>query len=377
MGQKNKGRPKRLGDRQPRPPGDHQGGGPRDRRNDRKDDQKGERRGSARGHDRPHSADRREATGAPESKRGAARFEPRKGGRSQDRQNRQSADRPAGEKRAPRRFEARKPSGEVREHRPDAADETGEARPERREGKPSQHDRLWIYGRHAAVAAITNQKRVIKRILVSGSALEWIDELRVPRERLSSLMKVAQSQIDASLHSGAVHQGIAVEVEDLPRARLKEDCAPESMRPVVVLDQITDPHNIGAIFRSAAAFGARAIIVQDRKTPPLAGALAKAAAGSVEIVPCVQVVNIARSLDGLKSLGYYCAALAGDSGAPVSSIPKDRPVALVLGAEGAGLRKLVRETCDGAYAIPIARGVDSLNVSNAAAVTLYEITRLI
>lgn len=173
-----------------------------------------------------------------------------------------------------------------------------------------------------------------------------------------------------------MHQGLAVEALDLERARLKDVCEPDgSKRPVVVLDQITDPQNIGAVFRSAAAFGARASIVQDRRTPPLSGVLAKAAAGAVETLPCVKAVNISRALEALKDLGYHCAGLAGESALPITAMPKDRPIAIVLGAEGAGLRQLVGETCDGLYRIPIAREMESLNVSNAAAIALYEATR--
>ena len=144
---------------------------------------------------------------------------------------------------------------------------------------------------------------------------------------------------------------------------------------MVVLDQITDPQNIGAIFRSAAAFGASAVIVQERRTPPLSGALAKAAAGAVETVPCVAVVNIARAIEALQGLGRYCVGLAGEAEMMIGDTPKDTPMALVLGAEGAGLRKLVGETCDARVRIPIAPAMESLNVSTAAAVSLYELTR--
>lgn len=182
--------------------------------------------------------------------------------------------------------------------------------------------------------------------------------------------------IEQTLHEGAAHQGLAVEVEDLPRARLKDACHIDSrLRPVVVLDQITDPQNIGAIFRSAAAFNAAAIIVQDRRTPRLAGALAKAAAGAVEQVSCVEVVNVARALEGLKTLGYACVGLAGEAERPISARVSARPVALVLGAEGAGLRRLVRDTCDELVRIPIHPKMESLNVSTACAVALYELSR--
>ncbi|MEX0644792.1 MAG: TrmH family RNA methyltransferase, partial [Parvularculaceae bacterium] len=165
--------------------------------------------------------------------------------------------------------------------RPDRSDRGGGSRKEKAfhkenpapdEREERRPERLWIYGRHAALAAIANPKRKIKRIFATDAALEWIGEARFPLERVKPAVRVEPGAIDRMLHEGAVHQGIAVEVEELPRARLKEACQPDTTRrPVVVLDQITDPHNIGAIWRSAAAFGARAIIVQDRRTPPLAG----------------------------------------------------------------------------------------------------------
>lgn len=236
--------------------------------------------------------------------------------------------------------------------------------------------RLWIYGRHAALAAIANPRRKIKRIFASDVALDWLSQTRMTPERRDLIQSKTASDIDRCLHDGAVHQGVAIEVEALARPKLNDACTPDGMRrPVVVLDQITDPHNIGAIFRSAAAFGARAIIVQDRRTPPLSGALAKAAGGAIETVPCIEVVNIARTLDALKELGYFCAGLNGAAGRAMSGIPRDRPIALVLGAEGAGLRRLVAETCDELFRIQIDGRMESLNVSNAAAIALYESRR--
>lgn len=249
-----------------------------------------------------------------------------------------------------------------------------ERRPHTRpEGDPSL---LWLYGRHAVAAAIANPARRIKRGYATKNAADWLKEIGVAPEKLATFEDTRPDAIDRLLQPGAVHQGIAVEAHDLERARLKDVCDPEGgRRPVVVLDQITDPQNIGAIFRTAAAFGARAAIVQERRTPPLSGALAKAAAGAVETLPCVRAVNISRALEALKDLGYFCAGLAGEGGAPIASLPKDRPVALVLGAEGAGLRQLVGQTCDGLFKIPIDASMESLNVSNAAAISLYEATR--
>ncbi|MEE2692109.1 MAG: 23S rRNA (guanosine(2251)-2'-O)-methyltransferase RlmB [Pseudomonadota bacterium] len=265
--------------------------------------------------------------------------------------------------------------------RPDSRERPQGKRPDKRptsraEIRAGGAPQLWIYGRHAVVAALKNPERQIKRLLATTSGAEWLRSQRVPQARLATATGSSLEAIDAVLHEGAVHQGLAAMVADLPRSRLKETCAPDgSNRPVVVLDQITDPQNIGAIFRSAAAFGARAIIVQDRRTPPLAGALAKAAAGAVEIVPCVDVVNVARALEALKGLGYFCAGLSGEADKDLAAMPADRPVALVLGAEGAGLRQLVASTCDGLFRIPIARAIESLNVSTAAAVSLYAVTQ--
>lgn len=245
----------------------------------------------------------------------------------------------------------------------------------RRKGGDAPHQPVWLYGRHAVAAALANPARGIRRVAATKNAKDWLEKTGADPALLTKLEDARPEAIDRLVHAGAVHQGLAAQVDDLPRARLKESCAPaEARRPVLVLDQITDPQNIGALFRSAAAFGARAVIVQERKTPPLSGALAKAAAGAIEIVPCVRAVNIARALEGLKGLGYFCAGLAGEAGEDISALPAS-PLALVVGAEGAGLRQLVRETCDGLFRIPIEDGVESLNVSNAAAISLYEARR--
>ncbi len=236
--------------------------------------------------------------------------------------------------------------------------------------------RLWLYGRHAVAAALANPARRVRRVLATKNAADWLTAQPMRNDMDARIEDAKPDAIDRALAPGAVHQGLAAEVFDLPRARLKETCAPaRAGRPVVVLDQITDPQNIGAVFRCAAAFRAGAVIVQERRTPPLAGALAKAATGAVETVPCVKVVNIARAIEALQGLGYFCAGLAGEADKDIADIPKDKPVALVLGAEGAGLRRLVAQTCDARLRIPIAPAMESLNVSAAAAVALYEIAR--
>jgi len=256
---------------------------------------------------------------------------------------------------------------------PRAAGNGAQAGAKRDRGAPA---RLWIYGRHAVAAALANPERRVRRVLATKNAADWLQTAVISDEIRAKIEDAKPDAIDKALPAGAVHQGVAAEVFDLSRARLKEACAPaEARRPVVVLDQITDPQNIGAIFRSAAAFGARAVIVQERRTPPLAGALAKAAAGAIETIPCVKVVNIARALEALSGLGYETAGLAGEAENDVSDLPMDQPIALVLGAEGAGLRQLVGETCKLKVRIPIAAEMESLNVSTAAAIALYEATR--
>ncbi|HWC63314.1 MAG TPA: RNA methyltransferase, partial [Rhizomicrobium sp.] len=146
-------------------------------------------------------------------------------------------------------------------------------------------------------------------------------------------------------------------------------------RIVLVLDQLSDPHNVGAILRTAAAFGVSAVVVQDRHAPPQSGVLAKAASGALELVPYVEVVNIARALDLLAEKGFWRIALAGDGAEPLTKVIPEGDVALVLGSEGEGIRRLVKERCEASAFIPIAREMESLNVSNAAAIALYEFRR--
>jgi 23S rRNA (guanosine2251-2'-O)-methyltransferase len=258
-------------------------------------------------------------------------------------------------------------------------------RPEKaRPGRPAQDQpsrakerrgpENWLYGLHAVQAALANPARKIRRAVLTHRAAELIGEDRLAQIRVEPAEMDAISRL---LPPGAVHQGAAIECDPLPVVDLKTvlDRPAAGRRAVLVLDQISDPHNVGAILRTAAAFGVTAVIVQDRHAPPQSGALAKAASGALETVPYVEVVNIARALDQLGEHGFWRIALAGDGTAPLAEALATGDIALVLGSEGDGIRRLVRERCEAAAFIPIAQAMESLNVSNAAAIALYELRR--
>jgi 23S rRNA (guanosine2251-2'-O)-methyltransferase len=266
-------------------------------------------------------------------------------------------------------------------------------RPQNRsEGRPRTDakatDGLWLYGLHAVRAALANPRRKLKRVVLTARAAEEIGAKLLERVRheIADMDSVARL-----LPPGAVHQGVALQCEKLPRISLESVLSPtrtasgdstspqgggeEKRRIVLVLDQISDPHNAGAILRTAAAFGVSAVVVQDRHSPPDSGVLAKAASGALDVVPVVSVVNIARTLEELGKLNFWRIALAGDGEAPLQEAAGTGDVALVLGSEGSGIRRLVREKCDTAAYVPISSAMESLNVSNAAAVALYELRR--
>jgi 23S rRNA (guanosine2251-2'-O)-methyltransferase len=233
---------------------------------------------------------------------------------------------------------------------------------------------LWLYGRHAIEAALANPQRSCHRLLVTAEAL---DRLGVRAERPGlEVVAVEREELDRRFGPDAVHQGQALSVAPLPRLDLERACAPEAgPNLVLVLDQITDPHNLGAILRSAAAFEARAVVVPERRSAELAGAAAKAASGALDLVPVVGVTNLARALDRLASLGYWRLGLDGAAPQTIDEAPDALNLALVLGAEGSGLRRLVAEHCDLAVRLPIAPAMESLNVSVAAGIALYALAR--
>jgi len=225
--------------------------------------------------------------------------------------------------------------------------------------------RFW--GKHAVSAALDNPDRKVLRAWATREASEF---MQFPKGVQVTLAEAPD--LGRLVPSDAPHQGIVIEVEPLEDAWLDDVLAEAPERAVLlVLDQVTDPHNVGAILRSAAAFGAVGIVTQDRHSPPEGGALAKAASGALERVPWVRVVNLARALEQIGEAGFWRIGLAGEADADLKAALGPPRVALVLGAEGAGMRQNTREHCDALARLPITDSMESLNVSNAAAVALY------
>lgn len=237
-----------------------------------------------------------------------------------------------------------------------------------RTGKPKGgYPRL--YGRHAIIAALANPNRTVRKIWGTRETLSSLD--------LPPVVPIVYAEgpdLGRMVPGDAPHQGIVAEVDPLDEVWLGDalEEGRDDKRPILVLDQVTDPHNVGAIFRSAAAFDALAIVTQDRHAPPESGVLARSACGALETVPWVRVVNLARALDEMAEAGYWRIGL--DGGVPTTlaqALDKTGKVALVLGAEGDGLRQNTAAHCDIIARLPISPRMESLNVSNAAAIALY------
>jgi 23S rRNA (guanosine2251-2'-O)-methyltransferase len=222
-----------------------------------------------------------------------------------------------------------------------------------------------IYGWHAAEAALRNPNRKIRRILVTPNGEKRLQEMGLQLKIAPEVVR--PDAIDRELTPDAVHQGVLIEADPLPVPDLSE--IPDGL--VLVLDQITDPHNFGAILRSAAAFGIAAVVTTARHSPEATGVLAKSASGGLEYVPLVFVQNLARALTELKSRGFLLVGLAEEGEMELASAKLKSPLALVMGAEGKGLRQLTRETCDVLARLDLPGEIKSLNVSNAAALALY------
>ena len=225
--------------------------------------------------------------------------------------------------------------------------------------------RFW--GKHAVAAALDNPDRKVVRAWATREAAEW---MQFPKDLPLTLADAAD--LARLVARDAPHQGLVIEVEPLAERWLDDllGDAPEGSL-LLVLDQVTDPHNVGAILRSGAAFGVAGIVTQDRHSPPEGGVVAKAASGALERVPWIRAVNLARALDEIGDAGFWRIGLTGDAEQTLAEALGPPRIALVLGAEGSGLRPNTREHCDALARLPIADAIESLNVSNAAAVALY------
>jgi 23S rRNA (guanosine2251-2'-O)-methyltransferase len=227
-----------------------------------------------------------------------------------------------------------------------------------------------LYGLHAVEAALANPRRTVTRVLATENAAHRLGPLLAKRGLTPEA--ATPRDLDRLLGPDAVHQGVALEAEPLPPVVL-DDADPTGM--LLVLDQVTDPHNVGAVLRSAAAFGAAGLVMTERHSPPLHGVLAKAASGALDLVPVILVKNLAQSLAQLGERGFLRVGLAEEGAEALETASLTRPLALVLGAEGRGLRQLTREHCDLVCRISTQNALASLNVSNAAAVALHWASR--
>ncbi len=225
---------------------------------------------------------------------------------------------------------------------------------------------VWIYGIHPALAALANPRRDIRRIVATDNALTRLAAAGATFAIAPE--KSTPRNLDRLLGGEAVHQGIAIETAPLPTISLADISAP---RLIVVLDQVTDPHNVGAILRSAAAFAADAVIVTGRHAPVESGTLAKAASGALDRIAWIAVANLARALAEIGTMGFTRIGLDSAAETPLEGALTGNRIALVLGAEGKGLRRLTRETCDAVARLPVPGALASLNVSNAAVLALH------
>jgi 23S rRNA (guanosine2251-2'-O)-methyltransferase len=337
----------------------------------------------------PHSG-RPGGSGRPPFDRGGSQAgPPRHQGQSNDRQQRREHQgqaqggqvlhaRPQGP-RPPRQdgqpdHRGPRPQGKPFQNRP----QDGQHRDRPREHGHRQHTpetprgAIWLYGLHAVAAALANPSRRLRHLMLTEEAQQTLTQRQPPPWPVPP-EQVERARLDHLLGRDIAHQGAALLADPLGTPSLQH--ALERPGPLIVLDQVTDPRNVGAILRSAAAFGVATVITQDRNAPEETGALAKAASGALETVPLLRAVNIARTLIALKAAGIWTVGL--DTGGSPLSGPSlaERRVALVLGAEGEGLRRLTRETCDEIAGLRMPGKMESLNVSAAASVALYELMR--
>ena len=237
--------------------------------------------------------------------------------------------------------------------------------------KTKQNSGLWLYGHHAVVAALQNPNR--EKVMLKMTKESVLPDKIIGK---TNAQIVSRQEIDALSGPNAVHQGLALQVKPLPQKTLNDVLEKIPSKAVIlILDQVTDPHNIGAILRSAAAFDAMAVVIPDAGAPEESAVLAKSACGALEIVPLIRVTNLARSMQQLKDAGFWCLGLDGYAKEYISDKKLPARTAFILGSEGDGMRRLTAENCDYTIKLPMSDKMESLNVSNAAAVALYEFYR--
>ena len=248
---------------------------------------------------------------------------------------------------------------------------------QKREGfsarQKNENTPVFLYGKHPVTLALSNPRRQISEIYMVKGALEG---MRIPPEIPTHI--VPRERLDALVGKNAVHQGVVAKATALAPFTLEDlinATAPQKKTLIVALDQVTDPHNIGAILRSATAFFASAVIVPEAGSPDETGVLAKSASGALELTPYIRVSNLSRALDMLKKNGFWCIGLDGYATHSVFETKLPDKCVLIMGSEGDGLRRLTAEKCDDTVKLPMDTRVESLNVSNACAVALYEWNR--
>ncbi|WP_305096400.1 TrmH family RNA methyltransferase [Croceibacterium aestuarii] len=230
------------------------------------------------------------------------------------------------------------------------------------------HGNVRLWGRHAVEAALMNPARQHRKLWATREGVASLGG-ELPADFPVEYADVAD--LARLVARDAPHQGLVLECEPLGDIHLEDVLSGDPSRPIVVLDQVTDPHNVGAIMRSAVAFGSAAMVTQDRHAPPEGGVLGKAASGALETLPWVRVVNLARALEQIAEAGYWRIGLAGEAELDFAAALPSGPLAIVLGAEGEGLRHNIAAHCDALARLPMSGEIESLNVSNAAAIALY------
>jgi 23S rRNA (guanosine2251-2'-O)-methyltransferase len=245
-----------------------------------------------------------------------------------------------------------------------------------RGARAEARETVWLFGLHAVRDALVNPARTRLRLVVTKNALDRLGDAVAAGGVTPEVVEPRDFRVP--IDEGSVHQGAALEAKPLHWGKLDEVCVSGRGAPLVVLlDRVTDPHNVGAVLRSAEVFGARAVIAPRHHSAPETGALAKAASGALERQPYLRVTNLSEAMAALRDMGFHILGLDGDAALTVAegvAQAGTRPIALVMGAEGPGLRDKTRDTCDALVRIPYPGGFGSLNVSNAAAVALYAAT---